>query len=99
MHGALPSDVSIHPILAAAHCCWGNAKIIAVYQWAKAIQTGAKAARQSILLEEGPRRGSVRARDARTTQLIPSLEPTPSFPVKGPSMPLKLITDRSSAPS
>ena len=93
MHGPLPSDVSIHPILAAAHCCWGNAKIIAVYQWAKAVQTGAKAARQSILLEEGECRGSVRARDARTKQVIAALEADPSFPVDGTSMALKLITD------
>lgn len=93
MHGPLPLDVSIHPILAAAHCCWANAKIIAVYQWAKAIQTGAKAARQSILLEEGPRRGSVRVRDARTKQVVAVLRADPSFPVDGTSMALKLITD------
>jgi hypothetical protein len=93
MHGPLPSDVSIHPILAAAHCCWGNAKMIAVYQWAKAIETSAKAARRSILLEEGPRRGSVRVKDARTKQVIAALSADPSFPVDGTSLAPKLITE------
>jgi hypothetical protein len=93
MHGPLPSDVSIHPILAAAHCCWCNAKMIAVYEWAKAIQTGAKAARQSILFEEGPRRGSVRARDAGTKQVIAALRAEASFPVDGTRMALKIIMD------
>ena len=70
--------------------------MIAVYEWAKAIQTGAKAARQSILLEEGPRRGSVRARDARTKQVITTLRADPSFPVDGTRLALKLIIDGGS---
>ncbi|HZR18469.1 MAG TPA: hypothetical protein VFE51_14345 [Verrucomicrobiae bacterium] len=97
MHGPLPSDVSIHPILAAAHCCWANAKMIAVYEWVKAIQTGAKAARRSVLLEEGPRRGSVRVKDARTKQVIATLKADPSFPVDGTSLALKVITDGGSS--
>ena len=92
MHGPLPSGVSIHPILAAAHCCWGNTKMIAVYQWAKAIQATAKAARYSVRLEEGPRRGSVRVRDARTKQVIAALRADASFPVDGTRMALKLVT-------
>lgn len=93
IHGPLPSDVSIHPILAAAHCCWSNAKVIAVYQWAKAIQTSSQAARKPILLEEGPRRGSVRVRDARTKRVIAALRADASFPVDGTRMALKLLID------
>ena len=93
MHGTVPSVVSVHPILAAAHCCWSNAKVIAVYQWAKAIQTSARAARKPVLLEEGPRRGSVRIRDARTKQVIAALKADASFPVDGTKMALKLLSD------
>ncbi len=93
LHRPLPSDVSIHPILAAAHCCWSNAKVIAVYHWAKAIQASAQTTGKPVLLEEGPRRGSVRVKDARTKQVIAALRSDPSFPVDGTRMALKLLTD------
>jgi hypothetical protein len=91
MLGALPSDVSVHPIVAAAHACWGNAKAIAVYDWAKAIKAGAQAAGRAVLLEEKPHRGSVRASDAQTRRIIATLNADASFPVDGTEMTIKLI--------
>jgi hypothetical protein len=93
INGSVPSDISIHPILAAAHCCWTNAKMIAVCEWAKAMQTRARATGRSILLEERPSRGSVQVRDARTRELIATLEADASFPVDATGMAIQLITD------
>ena len=89
----LSSDIAFHPILAAAHCCWANAKVIAVYEWAKRIQTHAHAAGRTIFLEERPHRGSVRARDARTKEIIATLNADASFPVDGTAMAIKLLMD------
>jgi hypothetical protein len=97
MHGALPADVSIHPILAAAHCCWSNAKVIAVYEWAKSAQTAAQAAGKPVLLEEGPRRGCVRVRDEQTRRVIGTLKADASFPVDGTGMVIKLLRDGESS--
>jgi hypothetical protein len=94
--GSLPSDVSIHPILAAAHVCWLNAKMIAVYEWARAIQTRALAAGRTVLFEERPCRGSAEARDARTGKTIATLKADASFPVDGTRMTLQLLMDSSS---
>jgi uncharacterized protein YbcI len=97
MLGSLPPDVSIHPIVAAAHACWANAKAIAVYQWAKAIQAGAQAAGRAVLLEEKPHRGSVRARDRKTRKIIAALDADASFPVDGTGMAVQLIMGTSAA--
>jgi hypothetical protein len=91
MHGDVPPDVSIHPILAAAHCCWTNAKMIAVYEWARAIQKSAQSAGQTIILEEGPRRGSVRVKDGRTKRVLATLKAEASFPVDGTGMALESL--------
>jgi hypothetical protein len=91
MLGSMPPDVSIHPIVAAAHVCWANAKAIAVYEWARAIKAEAQAARRAVLLEERPHRGSVRARDAQTRRIIATLNADASFPVDGTRMTIKLI--------
>ena len=93
INDGLPSDISFHPILAAAHCCWPNAKTIAVYEWAQRIQAHAHAAGRTIFLEERPRRGSVRARDARTKEIIATLNADASFPVDGTAMAIKLLMD------
>ena len=90
---SMPEDISIHPILAAAHCCWANAKTIAVYEWAKRIQSQARAAGRIVLLEESPRRGSVRARDARTKEIIATLKADASFPVDGTALAIQLLMD------
>jgi hypothetical protein len=91
--GRLPSDISIHPILAAAHCCWANAKTIAVYEWAKNVQARAQAAGRSTALEERPQRGSVQLRDVRTKEILAAFEADASFPVDGTSMAIQLLMD------
>ena len=93
VNGLWPLDVSIRPILAAAHACWANAKMIAVHEWAKGMQTRAQAEGRAIVLEEGPHRGAVQVRDARTRRMIAALEPDASFPVDGTRMAIELLTN------
>ena len=59
MYGLLPADVWIHPVLGAAHCCWPQAKMIAVCEWLKGIKAKAHTLGQSVLIEEAPVRGSL----------------------------------------
>lgn len=94
VHGQLPSDVSIHPLLAAAHSCWAHAKMIAVHEWAGAVQVRAQADGRTIRLEERPR-GSVRARDSRTKEIVATLKADASFPVDGTGIAISLIMDES----
>jgi hypothetical protein len=93
---AWPSDVALHPILAAAHACWANAKMIAVYQWAKTIQSCAQAEGRAILIEERPHRGAVQVRDARTRRIIAAMKPDASFPVDGTRMAIQMIVNDDS---
>jgi hypothetical protein len=94
MYGVLPQDVWIHPILAAAHCCWSQAKMIAVYEWLKGIKARALTLGQSILIKEAPVRGSVQVREAHTGKLIAELLADPSFPVDGTSLAVDLSAGR-----
>ena len=89
----LPSDLSIHPILAAAHCCWANAKTIAVHEWAKRVQSREQAAGRTIVLEERPHRGSVQVRDTETKEILATFEADASFPVDGTGMAIQLLMD------
>jgi hypothetical protein len=91
--GRLPAEVTIHPILAAAHCCWANAKTIAVHEWAKRVQSRAHAAGRTIVLEERPCRGSVRVRDIQTGEILATFEADASFPVDGTGMAIQLLMD------
>jgi hypothetical protein len=94
MYGVLPHDVWIHPVLAAAHCCWAQAKMIAVCEWLKGIKTKAHTLGQSVLVEEAPVRGSVQVRQAHTGNLIAALIADPSFPVDGTSLAIELSSGR-----
>ena len=91
VNDALPSDLTIHPILAAAHCCWANAKTIAVYEWAQGVQAREQAAGRSLVLEERPHRGAVQARDAETKRIVATLQADASFPVDGTGMAIQLL--------
>src|SRR5208282_3690447 len=62
--GVLPTDVTFHPLLAAAHSCWGHAKMIALSAWAKAVENQARSTGQLVHVEEGPRRGSLQVLNA-----------------------------------
>jgi hypothetical protein len=90
LHGGVPQDVWIHPVLAAAHCCWAHAKTIAICDWLKGVNAQAVANGQSILIEEAPPRGSVRVRESRTGRLVAELIGDASFPVDGTGMAIEL---------
>jgi hypothetical protein len=92
MHGGIPQDVRVHPVLAAAHCCWAHAKTIAMCDWLNAVKAQAVTHRQSILIEEAPTRGSVRVKDSRTGHLVAELVGDASFPVDGTRLAIALST-------
>jgi hypothetical protein len=87
----LPTDVTFHPLLAAAHSCWGHAKMIALSAWAKAVENQARSTGQLVHVEEGPRRGSLQVLNARTRQVVAALNADPSFPVDGTKLVLKFL--------
>ena len=66
--GVLPTGVTLHPLLAAAHSCWGHARMIALCAWAKSVENQARSTGRLVHVEEGPRRGSLRVLNARTRQ-------------------------------
>lgn len=90
--GGLPDDVSIHPVMAAAHSCWMHAKMIATHDWARRIQTRAQASGLQLRFEEAPQRGSVQVKNMSSGELVAALEADASFPVDGTGMVLQLIT-------
>ena len=87
-HRLLTPDVRIHPFL---HSCWTHGKIIAVFEWAKAVQTRAQAAGRAVMVKEHPRRGSMQISDVETGEIMAAIEPDASFPVDGTHMAIQLI--------
>jgi hypothetical protein len=67
--------------------------MIATFEWAKAVATCAQTAGRTVLFEERPHRGSIRARDALTREILASLEADASFPIDGTGMAIQLLTD------
>ena len=93
LHGGIPQDVRVHPVLAAAHCCWAHAKTIAICDWLHGVKAQAVTNLQSIVIEEAPTRGSVRVRESRTGRLVAELIGDASFPVDGTRMAIELSSE------
>ena len=93
IHGSMPPDIRIHPIVAAAHESWCHAKMIAFTDWLAATITRLKATGQSIRIVEQPR-GSVQIQNARTSEVIAELNAAPSFPVDGTQIAIRITSER-----